>query len=310
MTKGIDVSKWQGNIDFQKVKDSGIKFAILRSSSSQNMDTRFLEYAAGFKKVGIDVIGVYHFSYAFDTVGAVAEAKFTIDCVKKAGLNKNTVIFFDFEYDTVDTAKKYGVNLGPAQCKAHTKAYCDYVRSQGYTAGVYANVDYTKNWYGLEFLKDYVYWLADWNDPLNYPCVFHQYSATGQVPGINGPVDMNYWYDDVKEGEQVIPGQDQNGSEKKPLEVIAKEVLDGAWGNGDARKKALTDAGYSYIKVQELVNDLLKNAVPPKKSIDEIAREVLNGKWGNGEQRKKALIEAGYDYNRVQYQVNQLMNVR
>ncbi len=306
MTRGIDVSKWQGNIDFKKVKESGVQFVILRSSSSKNMDTKFLEYAKGFKEAGIPVIGVYHFSYAFDVQGAVDEAKFAISCVQKAGLSKNTFIFFDFEYDTVDTAIKYGVKLGPTQCKAHTKAFCDFVKSQGYKTGVYANVDYTRNWYGLEFLKDYTYWLADWNDPLNYPCVFHQYSATGQVPGINGPVDMNYWYDENQNGSEKPPVE--KPAEKKTIDQLAKEVLDGAWGNGPERQKSLTEAGYSYSDVQKKVNELLNAKAPPKKSIDEIAKEVIAGKWGNGTERKQALIKAGYDFNKVQYRVNEIMS--
>ena len=100
-----------------------------------------------------------------------------------------------------------------------------------------------------------------------------------------------------------------NTTNKKTLEEIAKEVIQGKWGNGAARKEALTKAGYDYDSVQDKVNELLYNSKkPPKKTVDEIAREVILGKWENGEDRKKALTEAGYDYNAVQKRVNEILS--
>lgn len=93
-----------------------------------------------------------------------------------------------------------------------------------------------------------------------------------------------------------------NTSTKKSIDVIAKEVINGKWGNGDARKTALTKAGYDYSEVQKKVNELLN-----KKSVTEIAKEVIQGKWGNGSERKRRLIQAGYDYNAVQKKVNELL---
>ncbi len=87
------------------------------------------------------------------------------------------------------------------------------------------------------------------------------------------------------------------------VDKIAKEVIDGKWGNGEDRKNKLTEAGYDYNAVQQKVNQILGH----KKSIDVIAKEVIDGKWGNGEDRKKRLTEAGYDYNAVQNKVNQMM---
>lgn len=91
---------------------------------------------------------------------------------------------------------------------------------------------------------------------------------------------------------------------KKTIEELAKEVIQGKWGAGTARKKALTEAGYDYDKVQARVTELMK---PAKKSIEEIAKEVIQGKWGAGNARKSALIKAGYDYKAVQKKVNELL---
>lgn len=95
---------------------------------------------------------------------------------------------------------------------------------------------------------------------------------------------------------------------KKSIDEIAREVIAGKWGNGAARKSALTKAGYDYNAVQSRVNQLLgKTPQPSKLSIDEIARQVIRGEWGNGAERKKRLIAAGYDYDAVQKRVNELM---
>lgn len=96
---------------------------------------------------------------------------------------------------------------------------------------------------------------------------------------------------------------------KKTVDAIAKEVIDGKWGNGADRKNRLTAAGYNYAEIQAKVNEIVtgKKPAPKKKTVDELAREVLAGKWGNGSARKKALTDAGYDYAAVQKRVNELM---
>lgn len=93
---------------------------------------------------------------------------------------------------------------------------------------------------------------------------------------------------------------------KKSIDEIAKEVIQGKWYTGAARKSALTKAGYDYAKVQARVNELCNE--PKKKSIDEIAKEVIQGKWYTGAARKSALTKAGYDYNAVQKRVNELLS--
>lgn len=92
---------------------------------------------------------------------------------------------------------------------------------------------------------------------------------------------------------------------KKALDVIAKEVIQGAWGTGNARKSALVKAGYDYEAVQAKVNEILKSGT--KKSITSIVKEVINGKWGNGSARTAALKKAGYDPVEVQKKVNELL---
>ena len=86
---------------------------------------------------------------------------------------------------------------------------------------------------------------------------------------------------------------------------VAKEVIDGKWGNGADRRVKLTNAGYNYAEVQAKVNELLN---PNRKSVEEVAQGCIKGLWGNGKDREKRLTEAGYDYATVQKRVNQLLN--
>ena len=83
-------------------------------------------------------------------------------------------------------------------------------------------------------------------------------------------------------------------------------MIAGKWGNGAERKERLTDAGYNYSEIQEIVNGTL--GVNPKKSVDEIAREVIRGDWGNGNERKQRLANAGYNYSEIQARVNKLLS--
>ena len=85
--------------------------------------------------------------------------------------------------------------------------------------------------------------------------------------------------------------------------TLAKEVIQGLWGNGEERKKRLTDAGYDYVAVQSKVNEMLSS----KKSIDAIAKEVIRGDWGNGQDRKNKLTNAGYDNKKKKKRVNELL---
>ena len=107
----------------------------------------------------------------------------------------------------------------------------------------------------------------------------------------------------------ILSGSTNTPSEpKKSVADIAKEVIQGLWGNGTDRMKRLESAGYNYNEVQNKVNQMLSgNASAPSKSVDQLAREVIQGLWGNGADRKNRLTAAGYDYNAVQARVNQMM---
>lgn len=194
MEKGIDISQWQENVDFSKVKKD-VDFVILREGYGKTVDKYFMQYVNGCKKHGIPVVGVYHFCYSTDSNGAREEAKACLRNIEKAGLSKDDIIvFFDFEYDTVKKAAAKGIKLGKNECILFTRTFCDYVEKQGYKSGVYANLDYVRNMYDDSTLKKYTFWLADYSGSPDVSCAYHQYTSSGVVSGINGNVDMDYFY--------------------------------------------------------------------------------------------------------------------
>lgn len=322
MKKGIDISYFQGNIDFNKVKADGIEFIIPRCGYGiSNKDSKFSEYVKGALAAGIEVPGIYHFSYALNEKNARTEAQKAVEYAKSAGLPKETIIFFDLEYDSVDYAKKNGVNLDKNRCIAHTKAFCEEVQNHGYRTGIYANQDYLNRMYDDATIKKYVFWYANWNGGKtpSVKCAYHQWSEKGRVNGINGNVDMDYYYGgaDAPVKEPMTPEE---------IEKVAHEVLDGKYGNGNDRVKALTEAGYDYKVVQNRVNELVKEIKPveptpepeptpaepvkptPKFTTEEMVQKVINGEYGNGDERKKKLEAEGYNYKEIQNAVNKALS--
>ena len=256
--KGIDISKWQGSVDFNKVKADGIQFCIFREGYRRAIDGQFIEYVKRAKTAGIPILGVYHFIYV-DGATIVENANACIANMKTAGLDPaDTWIFADLEYDTWTKA---GVKVTKALCTQYTKEFLDTLKAAGCKKlGIYSNLDYYKNYYDWSQLSEYRknLWLADYTGGPNVECAIQQTGSTGKVSGINGNVDMNTLYEesmlsndeDKSDGDAPVTGT-------KTVDEIAKEVINGLWSNGDERKQKLTAAGYDYSVVQNRVNEIL-----------------------------------------------------
>ena len=119
--------------------------------------------------------------------------------------------------------------------------------------------------------------------------------------------DAGYDYSSIQKivNEKLL-GSTPTEKPKKLNEELAQEVISGNWGNGEERKKRLTEAGYNFDEIQTIVNNKLgaDSSSSNKKSNDEVAYEVIRGDWGNGEERKNKLTQAGYDYDTIQKIVN------
>lgn len=313
-TKGMDVSEFQGSINYEAAKGNDISFVIPRTGYGfSTIDKFFMQNVAQANKAGIAVPGIYHFSYALNKEDAEREAKFAVELAEKAGLPPETIIFYDLEYDNVDRYAKDPknnhlgkvVNITKTKASEMAVAFCDMVKAGGFRAGIYANTDYLNRMFTKAVINRYILWHADYRkdakpDPR---AMFFQYTSEGKIDGINGNVDLNEYLADVP-----LTSPKPSPLDKKPNEEMADEVIQGKWGNGDERKKKLEAAGYDYNAIQKIVNE--KVAPKPKKSNEELAKEVINGLWGNGDERKKKLTAAGYDYNAVQKIVNEKINAK
>lgn len=198
---GIDVSYYQGNIDWKKVKNSGVEFVIIRvgyrgygSAGTLVEDPRFKTYLDGATKAGLKV-GVYFYTQAITTAEAKAEAKFVLDRIK--GYSLQMPVYYDIESVDYDTGRLDSAGLSKAQKTALCTAFCDTIIKSGYSAGVYANYTWL-NYYidGAGLGKKYPIWLAHYTSNTNYDqrMDMWQYSGSGTVSGISAYTDVNVWY--------------------------------------------------------------------------------------------------------------------
>lgn len=193
MLKGIDVSTWQGQIDWEKAKKE-IDFVILRLGFGvKTLDNTAKRNIEELNRLGIPY-GVYWFSYAYTEEMARNEAKKTIEYLKELGANLSYPVYFDWEGDSRDYAKKKGVTVSNDLLRKMATAFCEELKKAGYYPGIYSNPSYIKNYYGADIFKKYDLWLAHWVSKTSYEANVWQYSDQGTVSGINGRVDMNYCY--------------------------------------------------------------------------------------------------------------------
>lgn len=197
--KGIDVSYYQGkDIDWAKVKSSGISFAFLRcgysgtSNGKRCADSTFKDNMRKATAAGVDV-GAYYFSQARTVKEARAEAAFAIKQVKASGCKITLPLVIDTE--NYPGGRASSSKLNRSKRTAAVKAFCDYVKSKGYTPMIYASTSWLNNNLDMKKLSGYQVWVAQYNDTVTYKGSYRcwQYTSSGKVPGIKGRVDLNYW---------------------------------------------------------------------------------------------------------------------
>ena len=193
-TMGIDVSKWNGTIDWNAVKNSGVSYVIIRvgyRGSSQGAlieDPKFKTNIKGATAAGIKV-GVYFFTQAVDEVEAVQEASMVLDRI--SGYKISYPVFLD-----VEGSGGRGDKIDSATRTAVCKAFCNTIQNAGYTAGVYANKTWLSQKMDAGALSAYKIWLAQYAKTPTYTGRYDlwQYRSNGKVSGISGNVDLNLSY--------------------------------------------------------------------------------------------------------------------
>ena len=188
---GIDVSEYQGNINWDLVKESGIYFAMLRLGYGKYQDQKDRSYEKKYYdaiKSGIKV-GAYHFSYARTVDDAKREAETVLELLNGK----------QFEYPIAyDIETREQRSLGKETLSAIVKTFCEILKDHGYYVCVYSNLDFLNNCLTDEIKNTYPIWLAQWAKTPTYKGEYEmwQKSATTTVPGIRGAVDFDISYVD------------------------------------------------------------------------------------------------------------------
>lgn len=198
---GIDVSKFQGTIDWSRVKAEGVQFAFIRAAfrgygeaGTLNQDPNYVQNITGALNAGIPV-GVYIFSQAVTPAEAREEANYVMNML--GGYHISLPIVMDYEF-VGSAGRLYNAHLSAAEATNVCKEFCRTVESRGYKAMVYANktmLQYYLN--AAEISSFYKIWLANYTTQTDYKgdYSFWQFRSDGAVNGIYGNVDMNFWYD-------------------------------------------------------------------------------------------------------------------
>lgn len=258
LAKGIDVSKHQGRIDWEKVAKAGIEFVMIRvgyrgySNGKIVLDPYFKENIAGALANGIKV-GIYFFSTAISVAEAEEEARWTLQQIK--GYDVTYPIVFDYEGFELKKYRSYGTNR--TQRTAFNKAFNDIVKKAGFKTMIYGSKGNIMSTYDIASLGEKL-WCARYSGGYNrildddkyfpaiagYEIAMWQYTSIGRVDGIKGNVDMNYLYIDMEKEEVKEEAKTEEsevydmptikrGSKGKPVkvwQVIVGATVDGSFG--------------------------------------------------------------------------------
>ena len=221
MIKAIDVSCWQIDVDYNKVKNSGINVVLIRAGfgrEASQKDNQFETHYKNAKAAGLK-IGVYWYSYAEGISDAVNEANACLECLN--GRKLDLPVYFDLE-------EPWQQSFGKATLTAMAEKFCDAIKKHGYRAGVYANAYWFTQCLNYSTLYNkYSIWLAQWASYHTIKCDIWQYSETGSVNGVSGNVDMN-----VIENPSVINGSDTIPSTDIPDTATVQRWLNKVYNSG------------------------------------------------------------------------------
>lgn len=271
--KGIDVSVYQKDIDYEKVKKAGYSFVMIRAGYgkyTQQKDTYFEQNYRRAKNAGLH-IGAYWYSYAVTPAEAREEANTFLKVI--AGKTFDYPLAFDIE----DNSQR---NLSVSTISAIISAFCKIIEDAGYYAILYSYASFLENKVSKAVRGRYDIWVAhfDVSTP-SYDGSYGmwQYTSKGNVNGVSGKCDLDYAYKDYpsiiksKQAKTKIPSKQEQTATTNTEEKIdkaftafksqyvrvANDVIAGKYGNGQARITALKAKGYDPDIVQSIVNILV-----------------------------------------------------
>lgn len=200
---GVDLSEFQGNVDFTAMKNAGVEFVMLRiggryfsTEGALYTDSLFDTNYDNAKAAGLKV-GAYFFSQAASAEDAKQEANYALEKLNKRQLDYPVA----FDWENIEDEEARTDNVTGDQLTAIAEAFCDTVTAANYKSIVYSNTQQMFIMYDFETMKDYDFWLADYRD---FPTMYYkfdmwQYSMDGTIDGVNGSVDLNLSFTDFTE---------------------------------------------------------------------------------------------------------------
>lgn len=219
--KIIDVSQYQGNIDWNKVKAAGVQGVIIRAGWGKgNVDPKFHQNAEAATAAGLNV-GIYWFSYAYTVQMAKQEAVYCHSVIGKYQNKINLPVFFDWEYDSMRWAEKNGKKPDRTLITAMIMEFCAKIKELGYKTGYYLNQDYAKNHVDETKLRIYKRWFAKYTTTEQKDCYLWQYTSKGTVDGIKGNVDVNRLWN-LEDAVEVAPVQQATMEEEYDMREIRR----------------------------------------------------------------------------------------
>lgn len=193
--KGLDVSEFQGEINWEQVKNAGYQFAMLRAGYGFNtIDKQFRRNASECNRIGLP-IGVYWFCYAVTSETAVQEAEGCLNAIRNYRIDYP--VCYDIEQASVAYALGEGVTVTSALAKQFVTSFCSRIEESGYYAMFYTNRNFLNTYLGNDLSKRYAFWYARYASSFDgTDCGMWQYTNEGSVPGIGGDVDLDICYID------------------------------------------------------------------------------------------------------------------
>lgn len=269
--KGIDVSEFQGKIDWEKVKNDGIEFAILRCGYGMDFsnqdDVEYERNANECERLGIPY-GVYLMSYANTVEKARSEAKHVLRLIE--GRKISLGVWHDIE----DNGTSGAINKETLTNIINT--FCNTIKNAGYKVGVYANLNWLENKIEKTIKDNYDIWVAQYYSKCEYEgkYIMWQHTSSGKVNGISTNVDMNILYEDLP----VINNNDNNNSKTNNSEIVK------------SLQKALNKDYNCGLDVDGIIGPLTTKAVN-----NNMVRNFTVGEFAKWVQER--LIAKGYSLN-------------
>ena len=191
---GVDISKWNGKVDWQALKKANIQFVIIRAGySTYYVDPYFKSNIENAIKNNM-IVGVYWFSYAHSYQGAKLEADKCYKTIKPYKDKIKLPVFFDFEYDSVNVARRKGYHINKKLASGMADTFCTTIKSKGLQTGIYTNIDYANNYFSKEVLAKYHTWIAQWTSTCTYKDQYIIWQCTDSFRVNGKKFDLNRLY--------------------------------------------------------------------------------------------------------------------